>query len=60
MNEFDYHCPLCVCGFTHSFWDRAFPPICPKCGNKDVITTKQHEENRRINAQEAYNESWRE
>ena len=60
MSDYTYHCPFCSHEFDQDFWDRGFAPICPKCGEQDIITTEQHEENQRINAQEAYNEGWRE
>jgi len=58
--EHGFHCADCGCEFDQSFWDRDFPPICPECGSRDIISTELAEENARINAAEAEAESWRE
>lgn len=60
MSDFEYYCPFCEYEFDPDWDCRGLPPICPKCGDKEVITTGEHEENARINAQEAENEGWQE
>ena len=61
MDGPDYICTACFYGFDQDFWDRGLRPICPLCeSGNDVLPYEDFRENERINAQEAYDESWRE
>ena len=60
MDDPDYICTVCFHGFDQNFLDRGSEPICPECGSAEVMLADVFRENERINAQEAYDESWRE
>lgn len=56
----EYICEICMTGFEQDFNDRDKEPICPNCGSADVSLAEVYRENEKSNAQEAWNESWRE
>lgn len=58
--EHDFHCTDCGHEFNQTFWDRNLPPICPECSSRNIISMALAEENKRLNAQEAEAESWKE
>lgn len=60
MNNFDFHCTDCGCEFDQDFCSRGSPPVCPECDGENIISAELAEENRRINAQEAWAEGWQE
>ena len=60
-DEYDWECTDCELKFDRSPWTWGTPPKCPCCGRrKHIVSTEIAEENRRVNAQEEYNESMRE